>query len=102
MVIPWNSHLCSKQWMSESYQHKDQARMVQDFLLEESSEQLVTEMTRFEIIDRVVQRNSYTDVIKKVTGPFIETVGYGDHLGVRIIKYYIYPTSKPQVINKRV
>ena len=106
VVILGDSNLCSKQWMSSSYQHKDQASMVKDFLLEQGSQQLVTEVTRSELVAGVVQMSiidhCYSDVSEKISGPFVEPVGDSDHLGVRITKYCRYPAARPQVIKKRV
>ena len=106
VVILGDSNLCTTKWMSESYQYKDLANKVQDFLLEESCQQLVTEVTRSELVAGVVQRSiidhCYSDVSDKITGPYIEAVGDSDHLGVRITKFCKFPTTKPQVIKRRV
>ena len=76
VVILGDSNLCAKLWTSDSFQHKDLANMVQDFLLEEASQQLVTEATRSEQMNGEVHSSiiyhCYTDVIEKVTGPFVE------------------------------
>ena len=106
VVILGDSNLCTTKWLDGSYQYKGLANMVQDFLLEEASEQLVTETTRTELVAGTVQRSiidhCYTDVKEKITGPFVEAVGDSDHLGVRIIKYCRNPVSQPQAIKKRV
>ena len=106
VVILGDCNLCCKLWQNENYHSKEQSSLVQDFLLEESSQQLVTEMTRVELVGGTVQRSCidhcYSDVLDKIKGPFVESVGDSDHLGVRILKYSKSPASRPQVIRRRV
>ena len=79
--------------------------MTQDFLLEHSSKQVVTNITRIELSGLNVQRSCidhcYTDVREKVLGPYVEAVGDSDHLGVRVLKYCRTPIVKPQAIRRR-
>ena len=105
VVILGDSNLCAMQWDSDSYQHKQLASMVQDFLLEEASQQLVTDITRSELVRNVIQTSCidhcYSDVREKITGPYVEAVGDSDHLGVRVLKYCRVPVVRPQAIRKR-
>ena len=79
--------------------------MVQDFLLEEASQQLVTAVTRSELVAGVVQTSCidhcYSDVKEKITGPYVEALGDSDHLAVRVIKYCRTPVLRPQAMKKR-
>ena len=106
VVVLGDSNLCAKQWNDQNYNMKHISNKVQDFLLEETCEQLVTDLTRSEIANGVVQSSCidhcYSDSGQKISGPFVEAVGNSDHLGVRIIKYSKNPPTKPQVIRKRV
>ena len=80
--------------------------MMQDFMLEESCEQMVRGTTRMEVVAGTVHTSTidhcYTDSKEKVTGPFVEAVGDSDHLGVRILKLSKNEVSKPQIIKRRV
>ena len=92
--------------MNENYNLKELSNKVQDFLLEETSEQLVKDITRSELVAGNIQTSCidhcYKDVREKIAGPFVESVGDSDHLGVRILKYIKNPPSRPQVIKRRV
>ena len=105
VVIQGDSNLCETQWTNESYQFRDLVKLMDDFLLETSSFQLVKEYTRSQLVANVIQRSiidhCYTQAPEKVIGPFIETVGNSDHLGVRITKTCKNNHEKPQVIRKR-
>ena len=85
--------------------NKELATMTQDFMLEQSSQQLVTCTTRIELVGQTVQKSCidhcYTDVREKITGPFVEAVGDSDHLGIRVLKYCRTPIDQPQAIRKR-
>jgi hypothetical protein len=100
VVILGDSNLCAEQWLNESYQHKDLANLTKDFLLEEASEQLVSGITRSELVAGIIQRSCidhcYSDVRHKITGPFIEPIGDSDHFGIRILKYCKSPISNFQ------
>ena len=106
VAILGDSNLCAQLWMDENYNLKEFSNKVQDFLLEETNEQLVQAITRSELVAGSVQTSSidhcYTDVREKISGPFVEAVGNSDHLGVRILKYSKTPPSRPQVIKRRV
>ena len=105
VVILGDSNLCAMQWEDDNYVHKEMAMMTQDFLLEQSSKQLVTSITRVELSGLSVQRSCidhcYTDVREKVLGPYVEPVGDSDHLGVRVLKYSKTPIVKPQATRRR-
>ena len=105
VLILGDSNLCARQWDSDSYQHKQLGSMVQDLLLEESSHQLVSDITRSELVKGVVQTSCidhcYSDVREKIIGPFVESVGDSDHLGVRVLKYCRTPVIRPQAVKKR-
>ena len=105
VVILGDSNLCAMQWDEVSYINKELANMIQDFMLEQSSQQLVNSITRIESAGQMVQRSCidhcYTDVREKVTGPFVEAVGDSDHFGIRILKYCRTPIIQPQAIKRR-
>ena len=79
--------------------------MTQDFMLEQSSQQLVTCTTRIELVGQTVQKscidNCYTDVREKITEPFVEAVCHSDHLGIQVLKYCKTPIDQPQAISKK-
>ena len=106
VVILGDSNLCSMLWQGDGYKFKELGNLTQDFLLEEASQQLVTQVTRTELVGGSVQRSTidhcYSDVPDKVVGPYVEAVGDSDHLGVRILKYCRAPITRPQVIRRRV
>ena len=105
VVILGDSNLCADQWERDDYVNKELATMTQDFMLEQSSQQLVTCTTRIELVGQTVQKSCidhcYTDVREKITGPFVEAVGDSDHLGIRVLKYCRTPIDQPQAIRKR-
>ena len=105
VVILGDSNLCALQWEGEGYQHRELANKVQDYLLEEASQQLVTGITRSEISGGVVQTSCidhcYSDVREKIKGPYVEAVGDSDHLAVRVLKYCRTPVLRPQALKKR-
>ena len=43
----------------------------------------------------------YTATMEKVAGPFVETIGDSDHMGVRIVKHSRTPISRPRTVQKR-
>ena len=105
VLILGDCNLCAHKWENDSYQHKQLASMVQDFMLEEATQQLVTSTTRSELVAGEVQSSCidhcYSDVQEKITGPFVEAVGDSDHLGVRVTKYCRSPVVKPQALRRR-
>ena len=62
-------------------------------------------MTRSEICGGRIQisciDHCYSDAKEKITGPFIETVGDSDHMGVRVLKFSRCQIVRPQTIRKR-
>ena len=105
VVILGDSNLCSHQWDLETYANRDLALMVQDFLLEQASHQIVKESTRMEIVRGALNTSCldhcYTDVREKIYGPNVEAVGNSDHMAVRILKYCRIPVIKPQAVKLR-
>ena len=105
VLILGDSNLCAHQWEEENYQPKMLANMVQDYLLEVTSQQLVTSTTRAELVGGVAQNSCidhcYSNVREKITGLFVEAVGDSDHLAVRALKYCRTPVVKPQTIRRR-
>ena len=101
-----DANICSKKWNDTDYHLKEQVEIVQTFLLETESSQLVKDFTRSEIVQgRVVSRSSidhiYCNAPGKVSIPEVSAVGNSDHLGVVITKYTRVPKSRPKVIMKR-
>ena len=95
----------SNLWFDDNSQFSEFSNMVQDFLLEESSNQLVKESTRFQMEQGVLKQSTidhcYSNVSEKVSGPFVESVGDSDHMGIRIIKYSKNKLPKSQVVKRR-
>ena len=95
----------SNLWFDDNSQFNEFSNMVQDFLLEKSSSQLVKESTRFQMVQGVIKQSTidhcYSNVPEKVSGPFVESVGDSDHMGIRIIKYSKNKLPKPQVVKRR-
>ena len=106
VVILGDSNLCADKWNHESYFNKELATMVQDFLLQQASQQIVKEPTRLELVRGNLLKSCidhcYTDVREKINGPFVDAVGDSDHLSVRILKYCRTPVIRPQAIKIRV
>ena len=71
VVILGDCNLCSKLWEDDSYQFKELSNMVKDFLLEEASHKMVTEVTRVELVAGVLQTSTidhcYSDAPEKIT-----------------------------------
>ena len=93
-MILGDSNLCATNWDMGHYQVL--ANMVQDYLLETTSQQLVTGNTRAELVGGLLQNSCidhcYSDVREKITGPF----------GARVLKYCRTPVVRPQTIRRRV
>ena len=80
--------------------------MVQTFLLETGSSQLVKDFTRSEIaaggvVSRSCIDHCYCNATGKVSTPEVIAVGTSDHLGVAVTKYTRAPVMKPKVTIKR-
>ena len=105
VVILGDCNLCADQWHTDSYFNKELALMVQDFLLEYASQQIVKEPTRIEMVRRVLTKSCidhcYTDVPEKIHGPFLDAVGNSDHMSVRILKFCRAPVIRPQAVKMR-
>ena len=80
--------------------------MVQSFLVESASNQIIKEYTRSEIVQggqvsRSCIDHCYTNVPEKVSKPEVIAVGDSDHLGIAITKYTRAPVLKPRTVIKR-
>ena len=85
---------------------KDLAEVVQTFLFETGSSQLVRGFTRSEIVrggavSRSLIDHCYSNASGKVSTPEVTAVGTSDHLGIFITKYTRAPILKPKVTLKR-
>ena len=85
---------------------KEHAELVQMFLLETDSTQLVKNFTRSEFVQGGVLSRScidhcYSNASGKVSTPEVIVVGNSDHLGVVLTKYTRAPKPKPKVVMKR-
>ena len=101
-----DANLCANKWHDEKYQNKEQAEMVQNFLLETGSCQTVKKFTRSEIgrggeLSRSLIDHCYTNVQEKVSIPEVIAVGNSDHLGLVVTKCTRTPISKPRTVKKR-
>ena len=101
-----DANLCSIKWHDEKYHRQEQVAMVQSFLLETASSQLVQGYTRSEIIQggelsRSGIDHCYTNVPEKLSRPEVLVVGDSDHLGVVVTKFTRSPPIKPKTVMKR-
>ena len=101
-----DANLCAKKWNEEGFAQKELANLVQNFLLETSSCQIVNGFTRSEVgqggeIFRSCIDHCYTNVPAKVSVPELIAVGSSDHLGVFIKKFTKAARIKPKIIQKR-
>ena len=106
-VIMGDANLCALKWGEDTYQHKDLADLVQDYLLETSSFQLVTETTRSGAVaggevSMACLDHCYSDVPEKISEVKVVAAGNSDHLAVIIKKLARYPVAKPQTLRKRM
>ena len=79
-VFLGDSNLCSLKWNDDDYNHKEQAAMVQSFLMDSASSQLVKGYTRSEIVQGGVLSRScmdhcYSNVPDKLSVPEVIAVG---------------------------
>ena len=106
VVFLGDANLCTMKWNDSNYQFKEHAEMVQTFLLETESSQLVKQFTRSEVVrGGVVSRSlidhCYSNAVGKVAPPEIVGVGSSDHHEVVVTKYMRAPKIKPKVVMKR-
>ena len=106
LVCLGDANLCASKWNDDNYYLKDLAELVQTFLLETGSCQLVKGFTRSEIaaggdVSRSLIDHCYSNAPGKVSTPEVIAVGTSDHLGVSVTKYTRAPIKKPKVILKR-
>ena len=91
-----DANLCALKWGDDTYQHKDLATLVQNFLLETSSFKIVSEYTRSGSVAGGEVPNAcldhwYSDVHEKISTVKVVTTGNSDHLAVIIKKLARYP-----------
>ena len=101
-----DANLCAMKWNDSNYQLKEHAEMVQTFLLETESSQLVKQYTRSEFVrggavSRSCIDHCCTNVHGKISPPEVIAVGSSDHLGIVVTKYTRAPKNKPKVVMKR-
>ena len=105
VLILGDCNICAAKWNDDNFPNMDLANKIQDFLLKHASLQLVTSITRVELKNGLVQKSiidhCYTDAVEKISGPYVETVGNSDHMGVRIIKHSKILNFKPRTVQKR-
>ena len=101
-----DANLCSIKWHEDDYHLHDQAAMVQSFLLDTASSQLVKSFTRSEMVQGGTLSPScidhcYSNVPEKLSTPEVIAVGDSDHLGIVITKYTRAEPLKPRTVTKR-
>ena len=106
LVCLGDANLCAIKWNEDDYYLKDQAEMVQTFLLETGSSQFVKNYTRSEItsgggVSRSCIDHCYSNAPGKISTPEVVAVGASDHLGVVVTKYTRADAAKPKVVKKR-
>ena len=99
-------NLCGIKWSDHNYCYRELSDMVQTYLLETDSCQLVQDYTRSEIVrgnqlSQSMIDHCYTNVPTKITKPEVLAIGNSDHLGVFITKYSKDIVSRPKMIKKR-
>ena len=97
-VIMGDANLCALKWGEDTYQHKDLADLVQDYLLETSSFQLVTETTRSGAVaggevSMACLDHCYSDDPEKISEVKVVAAGNSDHLAVIIKELARYPVA---------
>ena len=83
-------NLCSKRWDEPSYQYKELANKLKDFMYEENCSQIVNDFTWIRSVNGSLQRScldhATVNCVGKVSSPVIIGVGKSDHLGILITK----------------
>ena len=83
-------NLCAKKWDEPSYQYKDLANSVKDFMFEENCSQLIDSITRIRSVNGTLQRScldhATVNCVQKISSPVVIGVGKSDHLGIMITK----------------
>ena len=93
-------------WYDEDYHLHDQAAMVQSFLLDTTSSQIVKTFTRSEIVQggalsRSCIDHCYSNTPEKLSRPDVLAVGESDHMGITVTKYSRAEPIKPKTVQKR-
>ena len=84
MVSLGDANLCALKWNDNDYAHSELADMVQGYLLDTSSSQVINEVTRSEIVrggqvSRSCIDNCYTNNERRLSHPNVLSVGDSDH-----------------------
>ena len=93
-------------WYDEDYHLHDQVAMVQSFLLDTTSSQIVKTFTRSEIVQggalsRSCIDHCYSNTPEKLLRPEVLAVGESDHIGTTVTKYSRAEPIKPKTVQKR-
>ena len=99
-------NLCAKQWDEPTFQHKDLASLVKDFMYEENCSQLVNNFTRIRSVGGTVQRSCLdhvtTNCVNKVSPPIVIGVGKSDHMGIIVTKSTKELRTSARTTRKRI
>ena len=99
-------NVCSKRWDDSTYQCKDIANKIEDFMHEENCSQLIHDYTRLRSVNGSMQRSCIDHVtvncVGKMSAPVILGVGKSDHLGVIITKTSKEVRTYARTTRKRV
>ena len=99
-------NVCSKRWDDSTYQCKDIANKIEDFMNEENCSQLIHDYTRLRSVNGSMQRSCIDHVtvncVGKMSAPVILGVGKSDHLGVIITKTSKEVRTYARTTRKRV
>ena len=101
-----DANLCAKNWNDQDYNLLEQSAMVQSFLLDTGSSQLVKSYTRSEVVQggslsRSCIDHCYSNVPEKISEPSVVAVGDSDHLGIVVKKFSRAEPLKPKNVIKR-
>ena len=101
-----DANICAVEWLEEDYKNKELSSLIQEFMADTASSQLVKEFTRSEVIrggavSRSCIDHCYSNSPDKISKPEVVAVGNSDHLGVVITKYTKVAKSKPNTVMKR-
>ena len=101
-----DANICAVEWSEKDYKNKELSSLIQEFMADTASSQLVKEFTRSEVIrggavSRSCIDHCYSNSPDKISKPEVVAVGNSDHLGVVITKYTKVLKSKPNTVMKR-
>ena len=99
-------NLCAKKWREPSYEHKDLANQIHDFMNEEDCSQIVDSITRIQSVGGNIQRScldhATVNCVNKVSTPVVIGVGRSDHLGVILTKASKEIRTSARTTRKRI